>query len=153
MTVVGQYQQTGQQQQQQYQQAGQQQQQQYHQPGHNGGAKQQQRVLQGDLQHEREHMKEHMDVPIDTSQMSEQELQFHYFKMHDTDGNNKLDGCELVKSLIHWHDKDNHKAGTSSPPPRIFQDEDLSSVIDPIMETDDRNRDGFIDYAEFVAAR
>ncbi len=49
------------------------------------------------------HMKEHMDVPIDTSNMSEQELQFHYFKMHDADGNNKLDGCELVKSLIHWH--------------------------------------------------
>ena len=51
------------------------------------------------------HMKEHMDVPIDTSNMSEQELQFHYFKMHDSDGNNKLDGCELVKSLIHWHGK------------------------------------------------
>ena len=50
-------------------------------------------------------MAEHMDVPIDTSNMSEQELQFHYFKMHDADGNNKLDGCELVKSLIHWHGK------------------------------------------------
>ena len=49
------------------------------------------------------HMKEHADMPIDTSNMSEQELQFHYFKMHDSDGNNKLDGCELVKSLIHWH--------------------------------------------------
>ena len=46
-----------------------------------------------------------MEVPIDTSNMSEQELQFHYFKMHDSDGNNKLDGCELVKSLIHWHGK------------------------------------------------
>lgn len=42
---------------------------------------------------------------LDTSQMSEQELQFHYFKMHDADNNNKLDGCELVKSLIHWHGK------------------------------------------------
>ena len=40
---------------------------------------------------------------VDTSKMTEQELQFHYFKMHDSDGNNKLDGCELVKSLIHWH--------------------------------------------------
>ncbi|TRY78037.1 hypothetical protein TCAL_14427 [Tigriopus californicus] len=62
-----------------------------------------QRVLHRDVKHEREHMKEHMDVPIDTSNMSEEELQFHYFKMHDADGNNKLDGCELVKSLIHWH--------------------------------------------------
>ena len=44
-------------------------------------------------------------MPVDTSRMSEQELQFHYFKMHDADNNNKLDGCELVKSLIHWHGK------------------------------------------------
>lgn len=44
-----------------------------------------------------------MEVPLDTSKMTEQELQFHYFKMHDADNNNKLDGCELIKSLIHWH--------------------------------------------------
>jgi len=56
------------------------------------------------IDHEKEHMKEHQQH-IDTSNMSEQELQFHYFKMHDSDGNNKLDGLELVKSLIHWHDE------------------------------------------------
>lgn len=50
------------------------------------------------------HIKKHLDLPtLDTSNMSEQELQFHYFKMHDADNNNKLDGCELIKSLIHWH--------------------------------------------------
>ena len=49
------------------------------------------------------HIAEHVGAPVDTSRMSEQELQFHYFKMHDADNNNKLDGCELVKSLIHWH--------------------------------------------------
>lgn len=49
------------------------------------------------------HIAEHADVPIDTSKMTDQELQFHYFKMHDADNNNKLDGCELIKSLIHWH--------------------------------------------------
>lgn len=49
------------------------------------------------------HIGEHFDIPVDTSKMTEQELQFHYFKMHDSDGNNKLDGCELIKSLIHWH--------------------------------------------------
>lgn len=54
------------------------------------------------------HIQEHLDVPIDTSKMSEQELQFHYFKMHDADNNNKLDGCELIKSLIHWHGKHLH---------------------------------------------
>lgn len=39
----------------------------------------------------------------DLSKMSEEELQFHYFKMHDADNNNMLDGSELIKSLIHWH--------------------------------------------------
>jgi len=107
------------------------------------------------MEHEREHMKEHMDVPIDTSNMSEQELQFHYFKMHDSDGNNKLDGCELVKSLIHWHDQANHdpKSGQPIPEAKIFKDEELKNMIDPILNSDDRNKDGFIDYSEFVAAQ
>ena len=55
---------------------------------------------------DREHIKEHLHGVLgepDVSKMSEEELQFHYFKMHDNDNNNKLDGCELIKSLIHWH--------------------------------------------------
>jgi len=92
---------------------------------------------------------------VDTSKMTEQELQFHYFKMHDTDGNNKLDGLELVKSLIHWHDEANHdpKSGQPKPEPKIFLDEELQNMIDPILESDDKNKDGFIDYPEFIAAQ
>jgi len=112
-------------------------------------------VLHKDIQDEKVHMKEHMDVPIDTSNMSEQELQFHYFKMHDSDGNNKLDGCELVKSLIHWHDSSNHdpKSGQPVPEEKIFKDDELVAMIDPILETDDKNKDGYIDYSEFVIAQ
>ena len=133
------------------------------------------------------HMKEHMDVPIDTSNMSAQQLQFHYFKMHDADGNNKLDGCELIKSLIHWHgkrnlcttpsvrpfyncdirhhvqssprrtfiDQSNHDPNSGQPVPeaKIFKDEELVNMIDPILNSDDKNRDGFIDYPEFVQAQ
>ena len=43
-----------------------------------------------------------MDIPMDFSTMSEEELTFYYFRMHDVDRNGKLDGCELIKSLIHW---------------------------------------------------
>lgn len=53
-------------------------------------------------------MKEHLQESLgdqDLSKMSEEELQFHYFKMHDNDNNNMLDGSELIKSLIHWHGK------------------------------------------------
>jgi len=103
-------------------------------------------------------MKEHMDVPLDTAGMSEQELQFHYFKMHDADNNNKLDGQELIKSLFHWHDASNHdegKAGAQHPPPeaKLFKDEELIQMIDPILDQDDKNKDGYIDYPEFVQAQ
>lgn len=56
--------------------------------------------------HDKEHLKEHLHEALgdqDVSKLSEEELQFHYFKMHDNDNNNMLDGSELIKSLIHWH--------------------------------------------------
>ena len=33
--------------------------------------------------------------------MTERQLQFHYFKLHDFDDNNLLDGLEIVRALIH----------------------------------------------------
>lgn len=95
-------------------------------------------------------------MPIDTSKMSEQELQFHYFKMHDADNNNKLDGCELIKSLIHWHEQGHKQAPQAGTPPvgeKIFGDDELVNLIDPILNMDDHNRDGYIDYPEFVRAQ
>ncbi|XP_072946999.1 lymphotoxin beta receptor inhibitor isoform X2 [Epargyreus clarus] len=104
---------------------------------------------------ERDHIQEHIEVPIDTSKMSEQELQFHYFKMHDADNNNKLDGCELIKSLIHWHEQGHKQEQPGSAPvgEKIFKDEELVNLIDPILNMDDHNKDGFIDYPEFIRAQ
>ncbi|XP_011493641.2 nuclear transcription factor Y subunit beta isoform X8 [Aedes aegypti] len=144
----------------QYQQAPVPQQQQQHQQppqGHAPHHGQPQQVLNANnIQQEKAHIAEHMDVPIDTSKMSEQELQFHYFKMHDSDNNNKLDGCELIKSLIHWHDTkedgDDHHAEPSTPDSHPQDDETLQSLIDPILELMDKDQDGFISYAEYRQA-
>ncbi|OTF73238.1 EF-hand domain containing protein [Euroglyphus maynei] len=92
----------------------------------------------------------------DVSKMSEEELQFHYFKMHDNDNNNKLDGSELIKSLIHWHVEESRHLGKNASPhgtTKIFTDAELEQMIDPILQMDDKNNDGFIDYPEFVAAQ
>lgn len=93
-----------------------------------------------------------MDVPIDTSKMSEQELQFHYFKMHDSDNNNKLDGCELIKSLIHWHveNKGTHKHDDPEPPVHIYSDEQLTTIVEAVMANMDKNNDGVIEWAEYI---
>lgn len=119
--------------------------------GHNHGG-QPQILNAANIAHEKGHIQEHLEVPIDTSKMSEQELQFHYFKLHDSDNNNKLDGCELIKSLIHWHDQGKAKQ-ESGVEEKIFKDEELTTLIDPILSVDDLNRDGFIDYPEFIRAQ
>ncbi|XP_026841726.1 G-box-binding factor isoform X2 [Drosophila persimilis] len=141
------------------QQQHQQQQQVHHQQqagGHHHGQPQQ--VLNtGNIQQERAHIQEHMQVPIDTSKMSEAELQFHYFKMHDSDNNNKLDGCELIKSLIHWHVEDSSKKppveGTETPDEHktgsVYTDKALEDTIDYVLKSMDLDNDGFVDWAEY----
>ncbi|PRD24338.1 UNVERIFIED_CONTAM: Multiple coagulation factor deficiency protein 2 [Trichonephila clavipes] len=105
------------------------------------------------------HIKEHLQGVVnqpDVSKMTEEELQFHYFKMHDNDDNNKLDGCELIKSVLHWHVEESNAMGANAPEQgttKIFQDNELALMIDPILDMDDRNKDGFIDYPEFVNAQ
>lgn len=54
-------------------------------------------------------MKEHLKGQIETDKpMTEEEMQFHYFKLHDYDNNSMLDGTELVKAFTH------HQRGTGS---------------------------------------
>ena len=33
-------------------------------------------------------------------------MEFHYFKLHDYDNNNKLDGLELGAAMTHYHETD-----------------------------------------------
>lgn len=48
---------------------------------------------------------EHLEGVINQPdmEMSPQELQLHYFKMHDYDGNSLLDGLELSTAITHVH--------------------------------------------------
>ncbi|KAM4041368.1 multiple coagulation factor deficiency protein 2 isoform 2-T5 [Anomaloglossus baeobatrachus] len=55
--------------------------------------------------HNKEHIMEHLEGVVQTpeAEMSPQELQLHYFKMHDYDGNSLLDGLELATAISHVH--------------------------------------------------
>ena len=52
-------------------------------------------------------------------------------------------------------DHSNHDKEGDQPLPeeKIFKDDELVNMIDPILATDDKNHDGFIDYPEFVMAQ
>uniref|UniRef100_A0A672TAF3 Multiple coagulation factor deficiency 2 n=1 Tax=Sinocyclocheilus grahami TaxID=75366 RepID=A0A672TAF3_SINGR len=87
---------------------------------------------------------EHLEGVIEQpeSDMTPQELQLHYFKMHDYDGNNLLDGLELATAITHVH----REVNDSQP----MKEEDLINLIDDVLRDDDKNNDGYIDYAEFA---
>ncbi|VDK60452.1 unnamed protein product, partial [Cylicostephanus goldi] len=47
----------------------------------------------GEQAKDEHHIKEHLDGKVDpTANMTPEQLQFHYFNMHDLDKNGKLDG-------------------------------------------------------------
>ncbi|KAM6406574.1 multiple coagulation factor deficiency protein 2 isoform 1-T1 [Pluvialis apricaria] len=61
--------------------------------------------LDKNMVQDKDHIMEHLEGVIEKpeSEMSPQELQLHYFKMHDYDGNNLLDGLELATAISHVH--------------------------------------------------
>ncbi|XP_040906600.1 multiple coagulation factor deficiency protein 2 [Toxotes jaculatrix] len=102
--------------------------------------------LDKNMVQDKDHIMEHLEGVIDKPEkdMTPQELQLHYFKMHDYDGNNLLDGLELATAITHVH---REERGENSQP---MKEEDLISLIDDVLRDDDKNNDGYIDYAEFA---
>ncbi|GMT10708.1 hypothetical protein PFISCL1PPCAC_2005 [Pristionchus fissidentatus] len=107
----------------------------------------------GDAAHDSAHIKEHLDGKIDpTANMTPEQLQFHYFNMHDLDKNGKLDGIELIKAITHFHNE-NPAPGHDGQMPPLPSEVELEQMIDSILRDDDFNGDGFIDYGEFLKAQ
>ncbi|KAH9495072.1 Multiple coagulation factor deficiency protein 2 [Bulinus truncatus] len=99
--------------------------------------------------HNRDHILEHLNKVVSTKpkdQMTEEELEFHYFKLHDYDNNNKLDGVEIGKALTHYHEE-NEKDQQEQP--KIFGDSEISNIVDSVILENDENNDGYIEYFEF----
>lgn len=96
--------------------------------------------------HDQEHIMEHLEGVINKpeAEMSPQELQLHYFKMHDYDGNSLLDGLELSTAITHVHKEE----GSEQAP--LMSEDELINIIDGVLRDDDKNNDGYIDYAEFA---
>ena len=96
-------------------------------------------------EHSKEHLKEDLDGIIDKKpeDMSNEELQFHYFRQHDYDGDNSLDGNEIVMSLF-------HHAKEAQGDNEFQNDEALASIVDDVLKFQDKNDDGKISYQEYI---
>jgi multiple coagulation factor deficiency protein 2 len=49
--------------------------------------------------------------------------------------------------------KEQDASGQQRIDEKVFSDDELVSLIDPILQMDDISRDGFIDYPEFIKAQ
>ncbi|XP_035735147.1 multiple coagulation factor deficiency protein 2 homolog [Vespa mandarinia] len=115
-----------------------------------------------ELLHDATHLKEDMGPiasQLDFSKMSEQEIEFHYFKVHDIDNNTKLDGLEILHAIQHTFHEHNvvDEDGRSfvDDEPQIQEDElpRIVGFIDRVLEEDDLDNDGYLGYVEFVLGR
>ncbi|KXJ14043.1 cell growth regulator with EF hand domain protein 1 [Exaiptasia diaphana] len=73
---------------------------------------------------------------------------FYFFKLHDYDNNNKLDGLELMSALSDFHHEDTVKDEKEGG--EKFLEDEVVKIADELLEKHDLDRDGMIDYAEMM---
>ncbi|XP_067203228.1 multiple coagulation factor deficiency protein 2 homolog isoform X2 [Linepithema humile] len=112
-----------------------------------------------ELLHDATHLKEDMGPMADQlnfSTMTEHEIEFHYFKIHDFDNNTKLDGLEFLHALQHTFHESNFAENDDENDDVMQSKPDLSwivELIDRVLEEDDLNNDGYLEYLEYVLGR
>lgn len=116
-----------------------------------------------ELLHDATHLKEDMGPmsdKLDFSKMTEQEIEFHYFKVHDVDNNTKLDGLEILHAIQHTFHKnrlaDAERDSFTDDTKYVNEEDDLSWIvefIDRVLKEDDLDNDGYLGYMEYVLGR
>lgn len=76
--------------------------------------------------------------------MSPPELQLHYFKMHDYDGSDLLDGLELSTAIAHVHKEE----GNEQAP--LMSEEELVNLVDAVLRKYYKNNHGCNHNPEFA---
>ena len=90
-------------------------------------------------------MKEHVqEYGGSVESLKDDEMLFHFFKEHDTDKNNKLDGLELAHALTHYDAKEGDENRTPVDDPEMLK------LVDQVLNEQDKDNDGFIDYMEYT---
>jgi len=58
-----------------------------------------------------------------------------------------------LTGILNFSDGDGHENHDHEDPPPHYEDNQLAAFIDPVLQADDINNDGMIDFAEFIAAQ
>lgn len=116
-----------------------------------------------DQEHLREHMKDEINMP-QGKRMSPEEMEFHYFRLHDTNNDTHLDGIEIMQAMAHMLPVPEltfaEKLGKSKEQQAEMMAERFKGMqkyyedlIDRVLHDDDVDKDGYLTYSEFARAR
>merc|ERR1712098_505518 len=114
------------------------------------------------MEEERQHLKEHVkEEYMETEKLDDNALLMQYFRKHDTDNNMRLDGLELIKAIARMEEDDHHDdegdEDTGANPNTVEEGqpkiaiEEIIPIVDSILEQDDKNKDGYINWPEFMS--
>ncbi|CAF0742533.1 unnamed protein product [Rotaria sordida] len=107
-----------------------------------------------DINHIRKDLQGQINKP--TEDLTAEEKKFYYFKLHDTNSDNRLDGLEVVAAFNHEHqDEDIYDSSIyeqNNTQSERIGDEELMYLIDDIFKEEDLDHDGYISYEEFKHA-
>ncbi|GJQ82845.1 hypothetical protein Trydic_g2585 [Trypoxylus dichotomus] len=113
-----------------------------------------------ELMHDKTHIQEHLEEIIekpDLSKLTDEELEFYYFQLHDTDNNSKLDGLEMLHAILHTTHSGQSQEQTENEENELDKGSDdleyYIELIDRVLAEDDKNKDGYLNYPEFVAGK
>ncbi|XP_061498534.1 multiple coagulation factor deficiency protein 2 homolog [Anopheles gambiae] len=138
-----------------------------HHPGGEFSRKADKHHLDEHLQPERDHLEDDLKrLPIgeqSLTEMSEDEKNFYYFKLHDSDNNDNLDGLEMLHAATHHHSKSDgqlhgiDRAATQTGDDRapLLDDDEFNhiiEVIDDFIEFADTDKNGLLNYPEYINA-
>ncbi|PVD25454.1 hypothetical protein C0Q70_13110 [Pomacea canaliculata] len=115
----------------------------------------------GNQEHLREHLKNEININKD---LSPEEMEFHYFRLHDSNNDTLLDGQEIMKALTHMMQPPElmpfEMQGKTAPDIAKLKKErylqfmqGIVQVVDKVLETDDVDKDGYLTYPEYIVAR
>ncbi|KAI2801072.1 hypothetical protein BLOT_011646 [Blomia tropicalis] len=103
-----------------------------------------------DIGHIKQDIKDQYHVEVD-EKMSEEDIDFYNFKMHDYDQNLLLDGLELLIAFQHDHEA-NSKDHAETNQAQVNWNEKFekdSLIIDTVLKAYDLNDDGLISFEEY----
>lgn len=78
---------------------------------------------------------------------------FYFFKFHDYDNNQKLDGLEWMQALTDFHQEDDENKGEFKEGGKVFLEHEAEAIIDELLSKHDKNDDGMIDFFELMNSK